>query len=285
MKKGLHINKTVITIIILNFTEVAVIAGILLYFAGESGNAEMFTNPGLLVLLAVVLAGIVINTILAVRNRYSLKKSSEQFGILKETLSRLEDLNKTLRAQRHDFMNNLQVVYSLMEMDEYKEARDYIEKVYNDIQSVNRVMKTANPAINALLQAKVLTCEKEGIAVELTATTQLTELKIPSWELCRVLGNLIDNAIYALLEKGGDKKLIIELFEDLKKYYFKISDNGMKIPDDHLPRLFEPGFTTKGSKGEGMGLAISNGIMVQHGGTISVKSANDMTVFEGSIPR
>ncbi|NTV89496.1 MAG: GHKL domain-containing protein, partial [Clostridiales bacterium] len=203
-----------------------------------------------------------------------------------ETDSRLEDLNKTLRAQRHDFMNNLQVVYSLIEMDEYKDAKDYIEKVYNDIQSVNRVMKTSNPAINALLQAKVLNSEKHGICVELIATTKLTDLKIPSWELCRVLGNLIDNAIYALLDKKPPAmKLTIELSEDLKNYIFRISNNGCMIPEDIIPRLFEPGFTTKGDKGDGMGLAISHGIIEENGGSLSVRSNEELTVFECTVPR
>ena len=41
---------------------------------------------------------------------------------LEEAYGRLEDLNREMRAQRHDFMNHLQVVYSLIEMNEPGEA-------------------------------------------------------------------------------------------------------------------------------------------------------------------
>lgn len=182
-------------------------------------------------------------------------------------------------------MNHLQVVYSLIEMDEHKTAAEYIEKVYNDIQKVSRVMKTSNAAINALLQAKLMTCEKHGIAVELDVTTQLKDMKIPTWEFCRVLGNLLDNAIYALQDKNQNKLLRIDLHEDLKYYYFKVTDNGEPIPAHLFDKIFEPGFTTKGDKGEGMGLAISRDILENYGGSISVSSDSDMTAFEGRILR
>ena len=68
-------------------------------------------------------------------------------------------------------------------------------------------MKTSVAAVNALLQAKLMTCEKHGITLELDVRTQLKDLAVPSWEFCRVLGNLIDNAIYAVLESGGEKHI------------------------------------------------------------------------------
>ena len=182
-------------------------------------------------------------------------------------------------------MNHLQVVYSLIEMDEHKEAGEYIEKVYSDILKVSRVMKTSNAAVNALVQAKVLTCEKHGIAVELNVMTQLKDLKIPTWEFCRVMGNLLDNAIYSLQEKNYNKILKIDLYEDLKFFFFKVADNGEPIPTQLFDKIFEPGFTTKGDKGEGMGLAISRDIIESYGGSLCVSSNDEATVFEGRIPR
>lgn len=285
MIKKVDPGKTVIMIIILNLSQIALIAAVLFYLVEMGGGLVLFSNPWIITLLFVILAAIIINSLVAFRNRASLLRTGYQFQLLQDTLSKLENLNSTLRAQRHDFMNHLQVVYSLIEMDEHKAAGEYIEKVYNDIQKVSRVMKTSEPAINALLQAKLMTCEKYGIAVELDVTTQFKDLKIPSWEFCRVLGNLLDNAIYALQGKNHNKLLKIELWEDLKYYYFKVTDNGMPIPAQLFERIFEPGFTTKGDKGEGMGLAISREIIENHDGSISVSSDVDTTIFEGHIPR
>jgi two-component system nitrogen regulation sensor histidine kinase GlnL len=49
------------------------------------------------------------------------------------------------------------------------------------------------------------------------------------------------------------------------------ADNGPGIPPDHLPHLFTPFFTTK-SRGTGLGLAVSQRIIAEHGGTIRAES-------------
>jgi sensor histidine kinase regulating citrate/malate metabolism len=198
---------------------------------------------------------------------------------LKQTEDSIEDLNKlnnTLRAQRHDFMNHLQVVYSLMELKDFEEAGRYIEKVYADIQKVSRVLKTSIPAVNAILQAKAQMCESRGIEAAIDVRSTLSDAAIPEWELCRVLGNIIDNAIHALLESGntGRKLLKVEIFEDLRNHGFRITNNGPAIPPNLLDRIFEAGFTTRQQGGEGMGLTICREIMESCGGNLRVYSNN-----------
>lgn len=274
-----------IILIALNLSQVALIAAVLLYITGLGEDPGLLANPWVIALLLVIIAVVIVNSLVALRNRSSALRSIYRFRMLEDTLSRLETLNSTLRAQRHDFLNHLQVVYSLMEMEEYHAAAEYIEKVYDDIQKVSKILKTSNAAVNALLQAKLLTCEDRGIKVELNVTTQLKNLKIPSWEFCRVLGNLLDNAIYALREKEGDRLVKIDLHEDLKYYYFRISDNGVPIPGELHKKIFEAGFTTKGGEGEGMGLPISAGILGKYGGNLSLSCEGEYKVFEGKVPR
>ncbi len=285
MNEKLEPGKTIITIILLNLSQIALIAAVLFYLVDKSGDMGVLTDIRILALLFIILAAIFINSLAAFRNRASLLRTGYQFRLLQDTLARLESLNSTLRAQRHDFMNHLQVVHSLIEMDEHQAAGEYIEKVYHDIQKVSRVMKTSNAAVNALLQAKLLACDQQGITAALEVTTQLKDLKIPAWEFCRVLGNLLDNAIYALRENTQSKLLKIELFEDLKYYYFRVTDNGEPIPSQLLEKIFEAGVTTKGSEGEGMGLYISRDILGHYGGTIDVSCSAGLKVFEGRVPR
>ncbi len=284
MKNRPNQGKTIATIIVLNLLEIALIAYMLLYL-DSTGGIVLLSNPWIILLLLAILAAMALNSLAALRNRADLLRTELRFQQLQESLSRLENLNNTLRAQRHDFMNHLQVVYSLVEMDEFKSAAEYIEKVYNDIQKTSRILKTSNPAVNALLQAKLITCEKAGIAVELNVATQLKDLKIPSWEFCRVLGNLLDNAIYALEEEKQAMRLKLELSEDLKTYYLRVADNASPIPPHLHEKIFEPGFTTKGDRGEGMGLAIAREIINSAGGTLEVSCDSGTTAFEARIPR
>lgn len=224
------------------------------------------------------------DTILNIKNLYKLGQLSSRNEMLQESLTQLEELNNSLRAQRHDFMNHLQVVYSLIELNEYDSTKEYIEKVYDDIQKISRVMRTSVPAVNALLQAKLLYAEKRGIKTEIIVKSQFLNLKIPAWEFCRILGNLIDNAIYSLQNLEGERLLTIELYEDIKNYYFNVSDNGAGISHENMGFIFNAGFTTKGDNGEGMGLAICKDILLSYGGDLSVSSTSSLTIFKGSIP-
>ena len=67
-------------------------------------------------------------------------------------------------------------------------------------------MKTANPAINALLQVKLAACEKAGIPVTLNIQSAWKDLPMPGWEMCKVLSNLLDNAIDALQEVEASQR-------------------------------------------------------------------------------
>lgn len=286
MAKKLAINKTIKTVIVLNIIQISSIVAVVLYnfFHKNTFNFEEKLYSGEFFIYVIIFIGI-INSFFTIKDIHYLNKNNYEYDTLKNTLEQLENLNKTLRGQRHDFMNHLQVVYSLMEMEDYPSASEYIEKVFKDIQKVNKVLKTSNPAVNALLQAKVLYAEKRGIKTEIIITSPLQDLKVPSWEFCRVLGNIIDNAIYALQEIQENRMIQIELFEDLKLYGFNIKNNGPAIPEELIGKIFEAGVTTKGEEGEGMGLAIVKDILLEYGGDIKVHKNKELTVFQGWVPR
>lgn len=284
MKRNLVFNKAIFTVIILNVAQVAILIGIMVFQFIRDTTVFITFNSETISFVIIVLISF-LNTFISIKDIQQLGLINLKNDMLQQTLSQLEELNKTLRGQRHDFMNHLQVVYGLIELEEFNDTKEYIEKVYNDIQKVSRVMRTSSPALNALLQAKVLACEKRGIEPKIIIKSQFNQIKIPSWEFCRIIGNIIDNAISALEGSSGKKHLQIDLYEDIKKYYFCIKDNGSGIPAEFLDKIFEAGFTTKGDHGEGMGLAITKNILLEYGGNISVHVEAGETVFEGMIPK
>jgi two-component system NtrC family sensor kinase len=82
---------------------------------------------------------------------------------------------------------------------------------------------------------------------------------------------LIVNASEAVLENG--EILISTKNPDAETIRFDISDNGIGIPEDDLPHLFEPFFSTKhDTSGIGLGLAIVHGIVKSHNGKIEVRT-------------
>ncbi len=63
-----------------------------------------------------------------------------------------------------------------------------------------------------------------------------------------------------------------------------VEDDGPGIPEAIQRRIYEPFFTTK-EAGTGLGLSIVHGMVVAHGGTITVASSPDRTRFDVSLPR
>jgi len=89
-------------------------------------------------------------------------------------------------------------------------------------------------------------------------------------QLKQVFLNIINNAVSSLSEGGG--KVSITTGKNDDSVFVEIEDNGSGIPDDVLPRIFEPYFTTKRNKGTGLGLSISYKIIQSHKGRIDVRS-------------
>jgi two-component system, LytTR family, sensor histidine kinase AgrC len=245
-----------------------------------AGTEASLPVKGAVVLLALLTA---LGAAIDIKEALAARRVTQKMDVLDTTIVQMEELNRKLRSQRHDFLNHLQVVYSLMEMKEFDDASGYIEKVYGDIQSVSRVMRTGNPVINALLNAKLTACEQAGIHVVTDFSGTWKDLPIPEWEMCRILSNLIDNAEDALAGQA-DKQMEILLREDLRGFRFSVTNNGPAIPPGLLEKIFEPGVSTKG-EGRGMGLYIVRHTMAGYGGEIRADSAGGKTSFSGFLPR
>ncbi len=101
-------------------------------------------------------------------------------------------------------------------------------------------------------------------------------------ELRQVFTNLLTNAAEA---SGPNGKVSIDAHpvaasalnssKSAPGVLVTITDNGPGVPEEILPQLFQPFFTTKGERGTGLGLWISRGIVTKHGGTITLESSTD----------
>lgn len=225
-----------------------------------------------------------LNSMVTVISYYVLIQK-EEGTYTPETIKNLENLNSVLREQRHDYLNHVQVIYGLMELGEYEEAKRYMEPVYNDLIKVGKALKTAHPAVNALLQAKMQKGEKENINVYVEVKSNLKHIPMEAWELCKILANIIDNQITALGQRESNRKLYIDIGEYGTSYIFSIYNNGPVIGEDILPYLFVQGFSTKKGDNCGMGLYIVKRIVDRVGGRIQVDSNSEKTRFTVELPK
>jgi len=89
----------------------------------------------------------------------------------------------------------------------------------------------------------------------------------------RCLLNLLTNAIDALDEEEGEVKISTQKRGE-SEVLITVDDNGAGIPEHVRQRIFDVFFSTKGSQGTGLGLAVTKKIIEEHGGSIEVQSSD-----------
>ncbi len=124
--------------------------------------------------------------------------------------------------------------------------------------------------------------ERRHVRLEVAPGDAPTSLHVDGGQVQQVLTNLVMNAIQAMPE-GGLVDLALERVaarspeektgEERECLRLRVRDEGQGIAPEHLHRVFEPFFTTKDvGEGTGLGLAVSYGIIREHGGWITVES-------------
>lgn len=277
-----NVKKAALYAIVINALQILAMVALALYVLTDEFNHVLRDSWGdiLILMLAVV---VIWGAVVDIRDAIHARRMHVKLHGLDETVAQMTDLNHALRAQRHDFLNHLQVVYSLMEMEEFDEARAYIDQVYGSIQSLSQQLKTACAPVNALLRAKTTEAGSRNIRLDVTVKAPWKDLPFPAWEMCRVLSNLIDNAMDALKD-WKNAVIHVTLWEDIHRFAFSVENNGPQIPADIAEKIFEAGFSGKG-EGRGMGLHISRKTLRRQNGDLTVSSHPEKTVFSGFVPK
>jgi signal transduction histidine kinase len=202
-----------------------------------------------------------VNTPLAVISTYAQMLAKQVTG--DEQKSRLLDkiAKQTFRAS--------EIVNSLLNFSRTSTAE------FGDV-SLNRVVEETVPLVAHQL-------EKTGIQVHIDLERDLPFVKGNAGKLQQVLLNLVLNARDAM-DRGGI--LEIRTWSSSGCAHIQVRDTGHGISADHLPRIYDPFFTTKvAKKGTGLGLSVTYGIVQEHGGSIEVESEPGRgTVFHLDFP-
>lgn len=279
--RHVDVNKAASYAIIINALQIAMlIMFVLLILFTDVEEKSIRTLRAMAVITAATTSW---GAIIDIRQAFRARRRTKVIADLKTTNSMMDQLNHTLRAQRHDFLNHLQVVYSLMEMEEYNDAVDYLERVYGEIRSVSSVLRTKSTAINALLQVKMAACQEQSIAFVLDITTTLEGMQIPAWEVCCILSNLLDNAIDAA-QADAHPTVTLRIMEDLRHFVFQVENNGASLPAALAKNIFEPGVSSKG-EGHGMGLFIVRKTLREYDGDVECHAADCFTRFTARVPK
>jgi PAS domain S-box-containing protein len=130
-----------------------------------------------------------------------------------------------------------------------------------------------NQVIREALEFSSATLRKSGIEVEISLLPGLPKCTADPRLLEQVLLNLITNAVQALENVEGRKRLGVASVLEAGAVLLRVFDNGPGVPVHLREKIFDPFYTTR-KTGHGIGLSFSHRIIENHGGTLSA-SVND----------
>lgn len=245
-------------------------------------NIGTITSDPFILILIIALLSII--SIFIMKRIISLLQDEIETRTQLDSLRHVEELIRTIRMQRHNFNHDLQVVYGLLQVEAFQEAKDYIKKSMEEIAITSELIKTDNLVITTLLQTKAGLAEGKKINFKVDVKTSLRKLPLKLRDLNIILGNLIDNALEAAEGMPLDqRKVEVELSEDLNGYVIEVKNYGPPIKPELIEKIFDPGFSTKGED-RGMGLYSVKKLVQKYNGDIQVTSNSSCTSFTVHIP-
>lgn len=180
----------------------------------------------------------------------------------------LQILHDNIRAFKHDFWNIVQGIGGYVSKNDMEGLKHYYSKLVEDCQQVNNLTALSpsvinNPAIYNVLANKYHIADELGIKINLEVFMDLNELNINPYELTRILGILLNNAIEA--SKECDEKIINVIFRKEKRRHLQliIIQNTYKDKAIDTEKIYEKGFSTKEGN-TGIGLWEVRQIMKKH---------------------
>ena len=142
------------------------------------------------------------------------KLSAYQHDLIETHYSEVDNMYRKMRGWRHDYRNHIQTMKVLAAEGDLDALKKYLDKLDEDLNTVDVVVKTGNKMTDAILNSKISLAKSKGINVIADAKVPV-ELKMSDIDLCIVIGNLFDNAIEASLALPEQERLI-RLYMDIK---------------------------------------------------------------------
>ena len=129
-------------------------------------------------------------------------------GAQEERYREQEQAEEEIRALRHDMRNSYLLLHGLLEQNRKEEALAWLEKESGALSGVPEHIRTQSGAVSAVLNGKLNLARREGISVSCRIAASLAGIE--ERDLCRLLGNLLDNALEAARKtQNGTMDLIL----------------------------------------------------------------------------
>lgn len=243
--------------------------------------------------------------VVMLRDRTELQQLTRQ-------LDAVGTMSTALRAQRHEFANQLHTIAGLMSIGQHQQVRDYLAGLVAKGPlkfPVDQAELLQDPYLQAFVGAKGVEADERGITLRIGPETLVRGQVTEPQDVTTVLGNLIDNAVNAAVagsspERWVELEVLDEPHDDGGTLHIVVADSGDGLAAGTDPEVvFAEGFTTAAgpvlvasaaaaagtSSGQGLGLALARKLARRRGGDVRLlepgTTGGPGAVFMASLPR
>ena len=213
-------------------------------------------NQALLLLISVILSFILFGQLTKYKVR--IKEAETELKMHELYANSFQSLIENIRLRQHEFDNHINTIYSQHFL--YRTYEELVDAQKNYCQMItednifNRLLSKGNPIIIGFLYGKFVEIDKMGIEINYKINFKEFDMEIPIYKIIELLGDLINNAVDALVEMEEEKKLYVSV-EESDNIFIEVRNESPYIDYSEIANFFTKGYS---QKGENRGLGLYN---------------------------
>lgn len=208
------------------------------------------------------------------------RRMASQRILTEKHYEEVQNMYREMRTWRHNYKNHLQVMKARLDMGEYEELSDYILRLDEELTRIDKVIETGSLTLDAILNSKIGTAKAKRIEVDVKIVLP-PRLSVADYDLCVLLGNLLDNAIEGCeSQKEGEKRFLRLYIGVLKEQLY------LSVTNSHGVRMKKEGnrYLSTKAHGRGFGLASIDSIAAKYHGYVNRQSDEGIFATEVLLP-
>ena len=217
--------------------------------------------------LPLVVEGNIIGSLATFRDLAEIKQLAEELTGVKRYV-------EALRAQAHEFRNQLHVINGLILNENYEELSEYIQELStmgnNEIRWVHKHVRDS--ILASFFMSKLSRSREMGVNLILDSNISIPAIDDGDFRngLVTIIGNLIDNAIDAV-QFSEQKNVNVRIDVTDGEWFIRVEDTGGGVDAANINEIFQKGYSTKGEN-RGFGLFLVNKVVEKYNGHITVEN-------------
>lgn len=195
-------------------------------------------NGGMVIYCCAVLGLLYIN--FAVFDFFETYLKQLRISVLEQVIERettnykqIENAYNDMRTLKHDISNQLDVITDLISQNDKKSAEAVIKSISLQLENVNAVCYTGEPIIDSVINIKLKYAHELGINI--TKRIKIAAFDLDKIELCRAIGNVLDNAIEGCQRSGlSEQHIYISIQQIDDKIVVEITNTATDVDLNNL---------------------------------------------------